>query len=688
MEDNRFQIKSRIFKRERVRENRNNLVIVSKRKEDVNRNQIELSFKNPSLETSHLSIVGRVMVKEWERLLSKYPVTRSFIQIREENQIRLFISFQVVNDLSSKEIKTIISLVTDTLEECLEKVLKKAEKELPTQESVIVNDNNIEEITSNQVISTNNELISQLHQEIEEQENLIKKLAIEQERLLEPVMEVNIEEPETTDVVTPLMNQRIDNQNEDMLISLNMQVLSLNEEVERLKAEAKQSQQINVELDKANIKLNEMVQQNKIDDKRLRKAKELEKKIKDLKQENSDYRIQLNESQYMIEQYKNSNNHLNESLERLEQTHEEFIKNAQLEINKLETELKEAEKKVLIEVNSRQKLEIQLNDTQVKLGEEIRSGEKHEKKIKQLNLDLSRQLKQREKTVLEVKQLEEQIDQLDADLKLSKVSNDILKKELNTLEDQKAKLQQIDVWQTKYEELNAKFNELENESLSYRQEIHLLNSQLRNIEEQLDVPVANEEEKNNITYSLGKELAKEPTEVKSLINEPLSTEDEDYEYDYFSYEEDPYVEEVITEELMNIRKKDQMKDEEEIKDLLEYYYEDDFKDIKVDREEYRKLILDFKFLSFRWSQVFIINESDKNAAFLEWCSEFIDKIESFEEELSLDVKKSFFAKNYVTMDESTYYILKGYSKLSTYLDTYYLKVSYYIDKYFLNEGNR
>ena len=38
------------------------------------------------------------------------------------------------------------------------------------------------------------------------------------------------------------------------------------------------------------------------------------------------------------------------------------------------------------------------------------------------------------------------------------------------------------------------------------------------------------------------------------------------------------------------------------------------------------------------------------------------------------------------MDGGTYQILKGYSRLSAYLDTYYLKVSYYIDKYFLNEG--
>ena len=46
MEDNKFQIKSRIFKRERVRENRNNLVIVSKRKEEANKNQIERGKSN------------------------------------------------------------------------------------------------------------------------------------------------------------------------------------------------------------------------------------------------------------------------------------------------------------------------------------------------------------------------------------------------------------------------------------------------------------------------------------------------------------------------------------------------------------------------------------------------------------------------------------------------------------------
>ena len=638
MEDNKFQIKSRIFKRERVRENRNNLVIVSKRKEEANKNQIELSFKNPSLEPSHLFIVGRVMVKEWERLLSQYPVTRSFIQIREEGQIRFYISFQVDNDLSSREIKSTISLVTEILEECLEKVLIKADKELPIQEADVVSNKSAEEITGNKMVSDNNELISQLHQEIEEQENLLKKLAVQQELLLEPIFEDVVEEKVTTEVVPEKTDKSTDNQKEEMIAVLSMQVTSLNKEIERLRAEAKESQKINLELDKANIKLNEIVQQNKVDETRLEKISEIEKKLRALKQENSEYRIQLNESQHMIEQYKSSNGHLNESLKRLETTHDEFIKNAQTEMTKLETELKEAEKKILIEVNGRQKLEIQLNDTQVKLGQEIRSSEKREDKIKQLNLDLSRQLKQREKATNEMSDLEELVDQLKADLKLSKVSNDILKDELNAYEEQKAKWQQIDVWQTKYEDLETKFNELQNESLSYRQEIHLLNSQLTSIEEQLEAPVT-KEAKNQISYSLEKEVVKEPAKVNTLLNAPLSVVEKD-DYDYFSYEEDPYVEEVITEELMNIRKKDQMKDEEEIKELLEYYYEEDFKDIKVDKDEYRKHILSFKFLSFRWSQVFIINEADKNADLLEWCSDYIDKIESSEEDLSFDVKIS------------------------------------------------
>ena len=125
-----------------------------------------------------------------------------------------------------------------------------------------------------------------------------------------------------------------------------------------------------------------------------------------------------------------------------------------------------------------------------------------------------------------------------------------------------------------------------------------------------------------------------------------------------------------------------------IKELLKSYYDEYFHDIKISKSDYRKAVLGFKFLGFRWSQVLIMDDADKNADFLEWCKPFINKMDAFEEELSLDVKKSFFSKNYVTIDESTYNILKGYSELSTYLDTYYLKVSYYIDKYFLNEGNR
>ncbi|MFW8053862.1 hypothetical protein [Vagococcus fluvialis] len=691
MSKNLFEIKSRIFKKERIRDDKNDLIIIPNKKTVSNRNQLELSWHNIALESAHLTIVGKVFLKEWERRFNHYSVSRCFIQEPRANQHRLYLSFQVSQSLNSKEIKELLSASSTILEECLVKIVNKLGIEIVVREEVSLKQTKEESVPKVEE-TEEDKIIKKLHQDIEEQEQLLVQLTAKQtsqhkrpknEEKLNQLKEQEIffDQQEKKYLVAEL------NRKDDMIKSLKEDINSLTQEVSELTDEIKTNNQVNRQLDKANIKLNDRLNERKIDAERLEKVSELETTVRNLHQENSDYRIKINESQSMTEKYRNQVKQLSQSLENGKKAQEELLEKAQFDYEKLDKSLLEAEKKLILEINERQKAEIQLEELRANLAVAIRQNEEQERKNNKLVLDVSNQLELREKAINQEELVQQQLDNTLEELKMSEATNKVLKAEIYELEYQKEKWDQLDEWQIKYQELVEQFSHLETESLSYRQEVGFLTSQLNMMEDKL------EENEKELDYYLSQRVAIEP-EVKKANEEKIewqATIIDDYDIEYeedFYYEADPFIEEVMAEELINAHKEDQIADEKKIKELLKSYYDEYFHDIKISKSDYRKAVLGFKFLGFRWSQVLIMDDADKNADFLEWCKPFINKMDAFEEELSLDVKKSFFSKNYVTIDESTYNILKGYSELSTYLDTYYLKVSYYIDKYFLNEGNR
>ena len=695
MTESFWGIKCRIFKKERIREEKDNLIIVLSKREDINRNQIELTWKNQQLDSSHLMIVGKVFTKEWERIFKQYSVSKSFIQERENQQVRLYLSFPVTKPLNSKDIKELLTKTTGILEVCLQRVADKLGLVIERQDVV----NSLLEPESDHLInheeSEEDRIIRQLHSDIEEQERLLYQLATEQQkksiqddsRLAE---EVKIEQLTQQGLKTSQQEKQYllaELIRKDTLIdSLQADLSSLTKEVSELVEELATNNRVNRELDKANIMLNNRVKEQKIDVTRLEKVTVLEKKVRELNQENSEYRIKINETQSMNEKYRNQVTQLNQSLENVKQAQEELVEKVQIDYDTLDDHLREAEKKIILEVNERQKAEIQLEELRTKLARAHRENEELERQDRKQSLEISNQIELYEKSKAKEAKLQETLDESAEELKLSLATNDVLKSEIYALEVQKEKWDQLDEWQINYQDLVDNYSQLEEESLSYRQEITFLTKQLENV-----VTKYEQAETEIIRLSTKAVEAEEdqPLEENKALIKWDKVMDSEYEEELdFNYEADPFVEEVIAEELINVHKKDQLEDEQAIKRLLESYYDENFHDIKILKTDYRKAVLGFKFLGFRWSQVLMMDDSDKQTEFLEWCTPFINKMSSFEEELSFDVKKSIFSKNYVTIDESTYNILKGYSELSTYLDTYYLKVSYYIDKYFLNEGNR
>ncbi len=761
MNGNQFNITYRIFKRERVRESKESTSIMPKQKNDLAKNQLELSWNNSLLDTSYVSIIGRAMLKEWERVLPEFPVYRAFFHTKNEDEVKLFVTFSVVQDLTGEEIKRVVFTATDILNECLEKVSKKVlgdsySKE-NSEESVTVSQTQseatVDTVTQEEVemtkyeqqLTEQDDLIRQLTLEIEHQESILKGLSNinEQEAPSETLTNVDklaeinelhgklstyetqfnllkSREINLIDINNQLADEKanlsnsyqqklnklemFNNQKDEEIEHLDGKVKQLDREIQALTTKLNTNDEMNRQLDKANLKLNDMLKQNKLDSERMSYSEELEQKNKDLEKEKSYFKVQFLDSQRLSQQLDNTNRRLNETLERLQSSQSDLVGKARDDYSTLEITLEESNKKLKWEVNERQKLELQLTELNNRLAEEKLFSEAREKKLINLENKLSNRLEEKEVTLASNQQLEKDLEQKDIQMKEAleqkdiqieniKKTNESLNEQMDYLEAQKNKWESIDEWQEKYTVLESKFEELDKEGYSYRQEINLLISQISKLENKLKlVPIKanySVSTKGSLDTKKDSVAKKEELDAEYEYTDGLDDEYEyEYEYEYFSYEEDPFVEDVVTEELMNIRKKDQVKDEAKIKALLESSDEATYRDVKVEVSEYKKYIIAFKFLSFRWDQVYMMDDADKNSEFLEWCSPYIEGIDYFQEDLSYDVKKSIFKKKYVSINESALNLLRGYSELSTYLDTYYLRVSYYIDKYFLNEGKK
>lgn len=772
MGGNQFNIKYRIFKRERVRESKESTSIISKQKSNLDKNQLELGWDNSLLDTSYVSIIGRVMLKEWERVLSDFPIYRAFYHTKNDGEVKLFITFNVTGDLSGEEIKQVVFTATDILNECLEKVAKKVlgkevfeakakentnvpeapvsqspeiqvnqpaktkpvmndyEKQLreqdalikqltlevEQQESILKGFTSIESTETQLNSVTNHDMladINELHGKISSYETQFSLLKSREVNLIEINNKLAEEKANQADLFQQKLAkleqasqqkiyqlEQLANQKNQQLEQLNGQMKDIVRDNQALTTKLNTNDEINRQLDKANLKLNDMLEQNKVDAKRMAHMAKLEEKIKELEKEKSYFKVQYLDSQRLSKQFENTNRRLNESLERLQSSQSDLVGKARDDYNALDETLQESEKSLKLEVNERQKLEIQLTKLNKNLAAEKLKNEEKNDKFKTLEKDFINRQEEKDALLVTQKELEKALEQKELQVKNVKATNEILNEKLDELEIKKEKWNLMDEWQEKYSLLETRYRELDKEGYSYRQEINLLTAQISKLEGKIKGMPEEVYIKPSEPVEVSKPVFVERMLANNVEKKAVQSKDEDdeyyyeddydydYEYEYFTYEADPYVEDVVTEELMNIRKKDQVKDERKIKAFLEASNERTYTDVKIDATDYKQLILSFKFLSFRWDQVYIMDDADKNSAFLEWCAPYIDEIDEFQEELSYDVKKSLFKKKYVTIDESALNLLKGYSQLSNYLDTYYLRVSYYIDKYFLNEGKK
>ena len=416
MEMNQFNINYRIFKKERVKNNDRSLLIVPKQKEVGTFNQLELSWNNEFLEKTYISIVGRVTVKEWERILGAYPINRAFVQIKEDSSIKFFITFKVSEELSGTEIRNIIFTATNILNECLEKVTKKIVgeqvlgsylneleniEEVPThavtpslnyeerlreqdnlirkmtleveqQESFLNSLNDMEKSIDSGMISNEKSLLSDisiLQKKIATYEKQFKAIKVKEQRLMEEnnqLREVNgYQALEYEAKIKDTANAVFEKENQ--IKKLNKEIKDYVRTVQALTTKDNINAEMNSQLDKANLKLNEMLKQNKLDTNRLGQMSKIESNFKEVFKEKLILKTQLADSQRMVKQYENTNNRLNESLEKIQSNQEVLVGKAREEHDYLEDCLRETETKIQLEKNEYQKIVIELKEVNKKL---------------------------------------------------------------------------------------------------------------------------------------------------------------------------------------------------------------------------------------------------------------------------------------------------------------------------------
>lgn len=745
-----YQIDCRIFKRERIKPSKENIIIIPGQSKKVEKNQLEFSWQASGVDSSYVAVACRVMLKEWKRVLGEYPICRGFVAVKSDQTYKFYVTFQVSGELEKQEIQRVVSTGMGILQECLVRVsekvnvrptnmiselevtsvdhnLTKVEEVNPMQETIQTNIVDIDLMlkvkTYELQLRDQNQLIDRLNHEIKRQDDVLTEFSenqrrdqfgaiSHQEKLMEQVdaLKETLQERENQVRVLVEKEKNLGEVNKKLVVEkvqiqkdwqtrcqlleqkgqtndaeLMHQKANLDDLIRKHQAMSTKlhtSEEINRQLDKANLKLNDTIQKLKVDATKVKYVDKLETRVKELEQDKVELKEQAHQSDRLRQRFEHTNQRLTESLERLENNQTTLVGKAQEDYEALEESLVETEKKLLAETNEKQKYLLEWNKLQELVEKQTVESEQLTQEVVTLTESLSSVTEELEQAKTDELTLQEQKQE---DIQEWMEKYDALESDLEESEEQRQNI--AIVWEDRYQLLKEKYDELSLESTTYKDELDVLMGQLTQLEEgtqQLN------QMPDVYASKARQQMETEQSEHFSYQDYEDDEYDEDdyyYEYDEDLYEEDPYVEDVAVEELENSMKRDQGRDEKDIKKLFEKADNTDYKEVKLEDEDYKKYRLELKFLNFRWNQIYSINNVEKNMDFLNWCLPYVEDVEDFKNSLTTDVKKSLFNKKYVTMDIETLTLLEAYSALSVYLDTYYLKVSSYIDKYFLNEEN-
>ena len=685
MSERDYEINGRIFKRERYKPSTNDTVLVSNTTGNKTNNQLALSWDAKGLEKEYQVIACKVMLNEWAQRVPQYPVLRAFVRegSRSDN-IELFITFEVVEHLESSEIRLVMTHATASMTNCLstvaENIIKEhrlvvspLEKE-PVEPSDTLNketerkeqrlENRLEERQASELIRPTTNMTEQLEYLESEIKNKNAQIELMQDR--EYFLEMTKTRLEASNKQWDSQLEGVKREYEDKLTDL-VQRLKKQEAYQEMlvrqregyEQQLSKSEELNRELDKANVLLNARVGELRVDHDRLEKVGELEKEVSHLKEKVADS-LSVNQRLEM------TNQALEEALTHLETNHHHLVEKVQTDYNALEETLKEAEKRALLEASNKNQALYEkqaIEERYDKAQEQIMSLETDKDyldiQLKEKEIILAQSDEQKRWLERLVTTLEEELEQLREEHVA--LSNRVLEMEAGT---QREELQQS---ATKIE-LDDTIRQLTKENELAAQHIATLLASMP----QQDVAVETFQEA--------------PFEVDSAGETYSETWAFTQEEDCI-YEKDPFKRDVAIEELTHSILATRKEEEEDIVQLFDLAEAAGLKQVRLTTAQFKDFISELRFLNFRWNQIYELDSIDHKQGFLKWCLPYIEDVENFQEILEEDVKPSLFSRKSVTMGEDTLLLLEAYSALSVYLDTYYLKVSSYIDKYFINEEN-
>lgn len=650
-----IRVTSRLFSKERKRATEKSEIILSDISKKRLENQLELSWMNTNqLEKSYIVIACQVMLNEWNRLFPDFRIFRAFLDYQEDGESSYNLTFEIPRTLSKDEIKSLVSSAVRLLESCLLRVTERMAKQSAEM--------------ANQTVSAENYGVNQIEfdDQVQNYEGDVPGMDAQQWMIAQSSI-LNSDWKDD--------NLRLQETVKEYLKELTQERIAKDELLQKnsdLSYQLEEAKLLNKKLDQANLILIEAVKKAKGSKNKGHQIEEIDMDFVENELDLDETKDEKRTRRQRYSKLEKENKRYQEMIDQLLSEKEAIIREAQQDVKQLEDELIVIQKrtheddaklkKLLSEQQMMQEREDALKeDFDVVNSNLAKTKEAYAEKVAQL-----------ENMQIVIDETQAKVWRLETDVNEWKRKHEFTQKQLT--KEQTEYEEDTVKWEHSYKRMDEAVSNLKKRALKYQLLFEEVVKRTSSLEMEIKpAPVTSE---SIAMQNLFNEIKEVPLTLEEL------TDLDDH------YEPDPSKGHDVMNDMVRKMTVDQSKVEKEIYMLFEKSKNPVNDELKVPEEEYALDMAELTYLPVRWNKIYQINLINKNMDFLKWCLPYIKNLENFWDQIGALVKQPMFENNVVLMDNRTFVLLKAYSQLSSYLDTYYVKPAQYVEQYATNKGTK
>lgn len=646
------RVTSRLFSKERKHATETSEIILSGITNSRFENQLELSWVNTNqLDKSYIVIACQVMLNEWNRLFKEYKIFRAFLDYSKDSTTSFYMTFEIPHPLDKAEIKGLVSSAVRLVESCLVRVSERLDENPSSVEEGMISPENysVNEIEfDDQLEVYQGEVASNL----DEQEWMIAQSSIINDKWKDESL-------------------RLQQLAQNYLRELTQEKLEKDEIIQRNQAlvkKVKEMKVINRKLDQANLALIDALKKAQVEQYKVEEVTQLEAKMTEQALEVLDIKEEKAIQNQYQEKLVQENKHYQEVIDKLVAEKEKIVLEAQLNVKQLEDELTHVQKQTFVDGSEQKKVIVQqrlLRERETELKREVSDLNQ---KLYKVTTSFNEQSEVIDNKQEILDKLQDTVWKLEREVSEWKRKHEYTQTQLSQEKEQNEEY--VVKWEHSYERMAQTVVALKKKAESYQQLLHSISQKLQELE--FDIKPLNI---NHTPYNVEENVA---NEIPLTIEELTDLDDH--------YEPDTLKKETVMNEVIQKMTEDQSDFERSVRNLFQKSMNPSLEEVKLSEEEYALHMAEITYLPMRWNKIYQINLPNKNMEFLKWCLPYIKDLEEFWQQLGVLVKQPLFDSKVVIMDDRTLVLLQGYSKLSTYLDTYYVKPAQYTEQYLNNKG--